>query len=89
MNPITALAHLVSFLHQGPARPPQGIRVLVDDQWIEPIELEYIGKNERGNDEWMARFDVLGEDVTDMHIDLMPGRTSLAFAFLINPEDIP
>lgn len=89
MNPITALAKLVRFLHHGPARPPQGVRALVDDQWIEPIELVYVGKNERGNDEWIARFDVLGDDVNDFHIDLLPGRTSLAFAFLTDPGDTP
>lgn len=89
MNPVTALANLVSFLHQGPDRPPQGVRVLVDDQWIEPVELVYVGKNERGYDEWMARFDALADDVTDLHIDLMPGRTSLSLAFLVNPEDLP
>jgi hypothetical protein len=89
VNIVKALAGLVSVLYHGEPRPPQGIRATMGDQWIEPVKVTYVGQNPLGNHEWLATFDVCGDDVDGLHIDVLPGRTSVALAFLINPEDSP
>ena len=88
MNPITALISLLGALAGRPRRP-RGVRVLVHDQWVTPHALEYIGKDDDGTDQWIARFNVSGDCVTDLHIDVMPGRSSLALAFPTEPEESP
>lgn len=89
MNIVKALAGLVSVLYRGQPQEPQGIRASMGDQWVTPIELRYCGRNALGHHEWLARFDVYDDDVDGLHIDVMPGRTSLSFAFLTSPEDTP
>jgi hypothetical protein len=37
----------------------------------------------------LATFDICGDDIDGLHVDVLPGRTSVALAFLINPEDSP
>jgi hypothetical protein len=88
VNPITALVSLVGAL-QGRPRRPRGVRVLVHDQWVDAHELVYVGKDDDGTDQWIARFNVSGECVTDLHIDVLPGRCSLALAFPTEPEESP
>lgn len=89
MNPAEALAQLArAMLNGGPPRP-QGVRVRIGDQYIEPVELTYTGQNPLGNHEWLATFDVDGDDVDGVHVDVLPGRTSVALAFPISPENSP
>jgi hypothetical protein len=89
MNPAEALAHLTRAMFQGAPPRPQGVRVRIGDQFIEPVALTYTGQNPLGNHEWLATFDVDGDDVDGLHVDVLPGRTSVALAFPINPEDSP
>lgn len=88
MNPIAALASLIGALHGRPRRP-QGVRVLVHDQWVDAHELEYVGKDDDGLDQWIARFNVSGDCVSDLHVDILPGRCTLALAFPVDPEAQP
>lgn len=95
MNPSEALGHLTRALLRG-ARPPEeeprrpeGVRARVGDQFIEPVELTYAGIDENGTHEWVALFDIDPDTVDGMHLDLLPGLTSVSFAFPIPPEDSP
>lgn len=89
MNPAEALGHLTRVLLHGAPRAPVGVRARVGDQFIEPVDLSYAGIGEEGTHEWVALFDIDPDTVEGMHVDLLPGMTSVSFAFPIPPEDSP
>lgn len=89
MNPTEALAQLArAILNGGPPRP-QGVRARVGDQFIEPVALSYAGRDESGTHEWVAMFDIHPDTVDGVHMDVLPGRTSVSFAFPTTTEDSP
>lgn len=89
MNPAEAAGHLARAMFRGAPPRPQGVRARVGDQLIEPVELTYAGIGEEGTHEWVALFDIDPDTVDGIHADLLPGRTSISFAFPTTPEDSP
>lgn len=95
MNPAEALGHLTRALLRGAPPPeeeprrPEGVRARVGDQFIEPVDVSYVGIGQEGTHEWVALFDIDPDTVDGMHMDLLPGMTSVSFAFPTTPEDSP
>lgn len=67
-------------------RRPQGILAIVDGIPTEPVDVEYAGVDANGEHQWIAMFDAEPARVDSVHIDLLPGRTSVSFAFPTDPE---
>jgi len=89
MSPDEALARLArAMLNGGPPRP-EGVRVRVNGQLIDAAEVSYIGQNAKGTHEWVATFNVAGDDIDGVHIDRLPGHTAVQISCLIDPEDSP
>lgn len=62
-------------------RKPQGVLAIVDGIPTEPVSVEYAGVDPTGEHQWIAVFDFNGDQVDSVHIDLLPGHTSVSFAF--------
>lgn len=57
---------------------PQGVRLIHPDGTQTPLELEYDGIDSEGLHRWL----VVGVTLTDafrVHVDVLPGRTAIAF----------
>lgn len=68
-------------------RPPSGVSVIINGQPVDATKIEYEGVNANGSHQFTAVFDVGTEDIESVHIDLLPGNTSVGFAFDPPPED--
>lgn len=70
-------------------RRPQGVLAIVDGLPVEPVDVEYAGRDAAGDHQWIAMFDIEPDSVDSVHIDLLPGFTSVNFAFPKPSGDTP